>query len=107
MDYLKAACKYLGIEAAQVRKHRIEGDSLVLVVDMGIKGCPKYAIPLSDLTPEETEILVDAVYEVDATAGAKRQARMSNIDLTEVAQWAKGKRITVNTVREFVKERPR
>ena len=39
----------LGVEESQVVKWRVEGDSLVVLVDNGIKGTPKYIIPLDKL----------------------------------------------------------
>lgn len=121
MDYLKAACKHLGIVAEQVKKHRIEGENFVVVADMGIKGCPKHIIPLADLHPVEPATVsvtpmrmaytVDATvepmtftYTVNATSGAKRKAARDKIDLAEIAQAVKGARITVRTLNEFVKD---
>jgi len=84
-----------------------------VVADMGIKGCPKHIIPLSDLhEPGPQNAAIDVVepprverrYKANATAGAKRQAARDNIDLVEVAQAVKGARITVHTLNEFVKE---
>lgn len=54
-DVLERACAKLGVSPEQVLKHRLEGDSLVLVVDNGIAGCPKFTIPLSDLPEPQAE----------------------------------------------------
>ena len=48
-DYLDLACIYLGIEGEKVLDYAITADEVVVVVDNGIKGCPKYRIPLSEL----------------------------------------------------------
>lgn len=50
-DYLKAACTYVGATPEQVIVHRVDEAEqvFVLVIDNGIKGCPKYEIPLSEL----------------------------------------------------------
>ena len=50
MDYLSAACRKLGLTAAQVLAHTLYATEIVLVVDRGIAGCPKYRIPLAELT---------------------------------------------------------
>lgn len=39
----------LGVSESQVVKWRIEGDSLVVLVDRGILGIPKYILPLDKL----------------------------------------------------------
>ena len=44
MDVLQAACVHLGITVDQVLSHRVYPDGIALVVDRGIKGCPKYEI---------------------------------------------------------------
>lgn len=51
-DYLKAACEHVGATPEQVMVHRVDeaNQVFVLVVDNGIKGCPKFEIPLSELT---------------------------------------------------------
>lgn len=50
-DYLKAACEHVGATPEQVLAHRVDSADqvFVLVVDNGIKGAPKYEIPLSEL----------------------------------------------------------
>lgn len=50
-NYLKAACDYVGTTPDKVMVHRVDGAEqvFVLVIDNGIKGCPKYEIPLSEL----------------------------------------------------------
>jgi hypothetical protein len=51
-DYLKAACAYVGATPEQVMVSRVDeaNQVFVLVIDNGIKGCPKFEIPLSELT---------------------------------------------------------
>lgn len=50
-DYLKAACEHVGATPEQVMVHRVDEAEqvFVLVIDNGIKGCPKFEIPLSEL----------------------------------------------------------
>lgn len=47
--YLLRGMSMLGVTEAQVAKWRVEGDSLVVIVDNGIKGSPKYILPLDKL----------------------------------------------------------
>jgi pyruvate/2-oxoglutarate dehydrogenase complex dihydrolipoamide acyltransferase (E2) component len=49
MNYLKAACEKLGCDPECVLTHHVYEDHIALVVDNGIKGCPKYEVPLSEL----------------------------------------------------------
>jgi len=54
-DTLNVACQYLGISEAQVMTWREDETQIVMVVDLGIKGCPKYTIEkttLAGLTPQ-------------------------------------------------------
>jgi len=50
-DYLKLACLHLGVEEGSVLASSLnaELEQYIIVVDNGIKGCPKYRIPLSKL----------------------------------------------------------
>jgi len=52
--YFLRGMAQLGVIEAQVAKWRVEGDSLVVLVDNGIKGTPKYILPLDKL-PELPE----------------------------------------------------
>lgn len=53
MSDLKRAAALFEAGEEQVVKHRYEGDSLVLLIDYGIKGTKKYRVPLSDLVEPE------------------------------------------------------
>lgn len=50
-EHLQAACDFLEIEVGQVLSWKIypEDDQIVLVVDYGIKGCPKISLSLSSM----------------------------------------------------------
>lgn len=50
MNYLQAACDHLNIEETAVLSHHIGADSVSLVVDRGIAGCPKYTLLFSELS---------------------------------------------------------
>lgn len=64
-DYLQAALNYVGASPEQVVGNRLDeaAQVYVLIIDNGIKGCPKFTIPLSDLQfktyepePDETAV---------------------------------------------------
>lgn len=42
--FLQAACAYLGVEVGQVLSWKVYEDKVVLVVDKGIAGCPKFNV---------------------------------------------------------------
>lgn len=75
-DYLKAACEHVGATPEQVLVHRVDEAEqvFVLVIDNGIKGCPKYAIPLSDLIAVTEPVDAEPAAEPEAPA-PKAQAR--------------------------------
>lgn len=52
---LQAAVRRLEITAAQVLSWRVYKNEIVLVVDRGVAGCPKYRLPLSELVVPESE----------------------------------------------------
>jgi hypothetical protein len=47
---LAAACAKVNADPGQVMSYHIYEDHIALVVDRGGAGCPKYIIPLSELT---------------------------------------------------------
>ena len=49
---LQAACALTGDPVEAVLSHRLTGDSLIMVVDRGIAGCPKFEFSFPELTPE-------------------------------------------------------
>jgi hypothetical protein len=108
--YTTLACAYLGITMAQVINPRIEGTELVLIYDMGGKGCPKTRIPLKALDalddPEldgpEPEVLE---VEINATDGALRLMRQRHIDADDVLDFlGEDRRLTARDVRRYMKE---
>ena len=117
MNYLTLACAYLGIAATQVLASAEKETEIVLVVDNGIAGCPKYTIPLELLheidepepeIPPEVEMEAEVKPEVEvipytATDAAKRQAQMLSVSLSNVAEWAGNEHITVHTVRDYMR----
>ena len=73
-DYLTAACKYVGATPEQVLAHRVDEAEqvFVLVIDNGIKGCPKYAIPLSELIAVTEPVEAQPAAEPEAPAPKAR-----------------------------------
>lgn len=61
MDYLKLACDRLGIEPGKALAHKVYDDHIAIVVDNGIKGCPKHILPLSSLQPTKPATLPEPV----------------------------------------------
>jgi len=94
MDYLKRACDLLGEDAANVVNFRIEGDEAVLVICHGIKGNPKYRVPLGDLPALEPE-----GPEPEATDSARELAGEYELDLREIKGTGHDGRILVRDVR--------
>lgn len=54
-NYLDRALQYIGADRGDVLAHARAGNEYVIVLDLGIKGCPKYRVPLSDLPELEPE----------------------------------------------------
>jgi pyruvate/2-oxoglutarate dehydrogenase complex dihydrolipoamide acyltransferase (E2) component len=108
-------CNYLGIEPAQLPVCREEGDDVVAVVDRGIKGCPKYRIPMNKLlavADEPVDELSDELAEkpadepvdepLNATDAAIKLAAESGVDLVACTGTGKGGTITVGDVRRAI-----
>lgn len=111
---LELACAHVGADKQQVMKFRIEEEDVVLIVDRGKDGCPKYKIPLADLEAEAKAVEEAAKLEAEpepkpeppkrkpkkaqATPGAKRVARQHGIDLAGVKGSGQDGRITVADV---------
>ena len=75
MDELKAASEKVGFDVSQVLTWAIRDDALHVVVDNGIKGCPKYIIPLSELVEAEKPIEIEAQPEEAKTITRKRRTK--------------------------------
>lgn len=84
MSHLTAACEYLSIDETAVLSHRVTDDAVVVVVDRGIKGCPKYTIPLSELVSDEPkEVPTSELKEMARDMGIKGYSRMKRETLIE------------------------
>jgi len=130
MDVLQAACTHLGITVDQVLSHRVYPDRIALVVDRGIKGCPKYVVGLAELeSEEETDGQVDretsyphatvgqvlppdnttgarvVITDPPATEMARTMAKQSRIELVMVEGTGAGGRITKRDVKRAIAAR--
>jgi len=94
MDYLQRVCDLLGENIDDVVNHRVEGDEFVLVVCHGIKGNPKYRVPLSDLPAP-----VPDGSGPEATDSARELADEYGLDLREIKGTGHDGRILVRDVR--------
>ncbi len=94
MSYLKRVCDLLGENIDDVVNYRVEGDEVVLVVCHGIRGNPKYRIPLSDLPELEPE-----GPEPEVTDSARELADEYGLDLLEITGTGHDGRVLVRDVR--------
>ena len=69
-DWSQLACEYLEVDPDSVVKMRVDLDAQVIhvLVDRGIKGTPKYTIPLEYLTEGEPELSKLSVRDLKALA---------------------------------------
>ena len=93
-DYLDRACKVLGVDKGSVLAHGPSADDhYVVVMDYGIKGCPKYRVPLSHLDElkalEELEAL-EALPEPLLPAPAAFDLGLDDLNYRELQELARG-----------------
>ena len=81
-NYLDRACEHLGVDRGSVIKHRVQGDDYIVIVDNGIKGCPKYYVPLSQLQEPEAPIPI----VIHNTLPVPAAVDLSYRDLQEIAK---------------------
>ncbi len=104
-----AACAHVGADPRRVMKRRVEAEAVVIIVNNGIKGCPKYVVPFSDLPALDNEpvggdVLAEKLTEVmntrlyDATPAAIVLADRHKIDLATATGTGVGGRITKRDV---------
>ena len=63
--YLAAAAKFLKVKPEQIIQHRLTDDEIIVLVDEGIGGIKKLAIPLAKLGYDEA-IAVEEMIETEA-----------------------------------------
>lgn len=114
---LSEACHKLSIDSTQVKTWRVyrghttlhhdATDYVALVVDKGIKGCPKFIVPLADLgMPEQPVEAAEAEFTpppvaVRVSRAAKKLAAEHDLDLALVPS-AKPGTIAVRDVRRHL-----
>ena len=74
MDYQKLTLEHLGLVGANVLKFTIYDDYVSLILDNGIKGCPKYTVALVDLQPAGVDVA-----ELEADAPPEREVAQPEI----------------------------
>ena len=106
MEYVTLASQYFGVKEGQIVGHRQDGENLVVLVNLGIKGTQKHRIPLEDLHAlQEYHAPPELLAEIDATDGAMRLMEQSQIDPTDVIVWlGEDKRLTARDVRAYIEE---
>lgn len=105
MSKLTLACEFLGVTEAQVMSYKEYPDHICLVVDMGVKGCPKHTLNYGDLPQLPTPPLAISYYEtnaqVEATKGARYLANDKNVDLSLIYAQVH-RRVTLNDVKKYL-----
>ena len=112
-DWVTVAAQYYGVDTGQIVGARDYGEYVNILVDMGIKGTPKYTVSKSDLLEFSTQeqaaeaylypdAITEDVPELDATRGAVDLAKREGVDLSELNT---GDRITVYDVKRYLEER--
>ena len=110
MDYQKLALEYLGARPDQLMKFRVEVDAVAIVINNGVKGCPKYRIPLEDLQPVGVDVValeadeVAIPHELDATRAAEQLLNEAGV-IAEAAAHFAGERVTKAMAEEYIHER--
>ena len=100
INYLTLACKHLEVDESQVVKHHInEADGgMYILVDLGIKGTPKYTLSLAELDKLVEEVNGEIDYKsmsirdlrvIAREAKIPRYAKMKKTKLIEVLQLPK------------------
>jgi hypothetical protein len=99
-DLVTLASQFYGVKTTQIVGLKEYGDNVVVLVDRGIAGTPKYTVTktaLLDLIPPETA-QAEAL-EFDATKGAVALAKREGVDLSQLYQ---GERLTIKDVRQHL-----
>jgi hypothetical protein len=72
-EYLQSACRLLKVQPSQIMVHRLQADDFVVVINMGIAGCPKHTFAIATLEREiagTLDVPPTAAPEVPASAPA-------------------------------------
>jgi len=87
-NLIELLAKYHGVEPGDIINARIEGYEAVCIVNRGIKGSPKYRVPVAELEAldaeaQEQEAEDPEPAELDATDGAIALILENDLDATQ------------------------
>lgn len=103
-EYLERACEHLGIDKGDVIKHRVQGDEYIVIADLGIAGCPKYHIPLSELAEPEP-ILEEPEPDPEPLPGTiAAHLELDNLTYRALQSMAKEEGISANQGRDALED---
>ena len=72
---VKAALDHLGFDEDQLLKSRVTEDEVIIILNLGIKGCPKHTIAKDDIeAAKEAEKAAKAKEKANAEAAKKAKA---------------------------------
>ena len=105
-DYLERACKHLGIDKGDVIKSRVQGDDYIVIADLGIAGCPKYYIPLSELAEPEPVVLEEPeiLDEIEESPPVSADPELENLTYRALQSMAKDYGISANQGRDALED---
>ncbi len=104
-EYLDRAIEYLGIDKGDVIKSRVQGDDYIVIADLGIKGCPKYYIPLSELAEPELVLAEPEIPdEVEESPPVSADPELENLTYRALQAMAKDNGISANQGREALED---
>jgi len=105
-DYLDRAIEHLSIDKGSVIKHRVQGDDYIVIADLGIAGCPKYYIPLSELEKPKTVVLEEPEIpdEVEESPPVSADPELENQTYRALQAMAKDYGISANQGREALED---
>ncbi len=105
-EYLDRAIEYLGIDKGDVIKHRIQGDDFIVIADLGIKGCPKYYIPLSELAEPEPVVLEEPeiLDEIEESPPVNADPELESLTYRALQTMAKDYGISANQGRAALED---
>jgi len=97
---LAAACLHVGAELDRVIDYAVYDDRIAMVVNNGVKGCPKYVVPLVELelAVGQKELVEEPV--ASATYAARVFAKQHGIDLAAVTGTGRGEKVSIADVRQ-------
>jgi pyruvate/2-oxoglutarate dehydrogenase complex dihydrolipoamide acyltransferase (E2) component len=93
------ACEHLGARPAQVMSATVYPEHVSLVIDLGVKGCPKYHIKLDALEKQAPQ---PQPAIIDATGAALDLMQENEVNPYAVTGTGKDGRILLSDVRDYL-----